>query len=79
MTFTMFRTSGSSKVGAETATAAGISCPKLTVVNLNYTAVTPVSLIPLLTGCLELTIIKLAGIQNWVSFHTLLVLPSTQQ
>jgi Leucine-rich repeat (LRR) protein len=49
--------------------AAGTSCPKLTVVNLNYTAVTPISLVPLLTGCLELTVLKLAGIQNWVSFH----------
>lgn len=47
--------------------SAGTSCIKLTAVNLNYTAVTPVSLVPLLTGCPDLTIIKLAGIQNWVS------------
>lgn len=65
MSFTVFRTSGCSKVGAETAMAAGTSCLKLTVVNFNYTAVTPASLVPLLTGCLELTVIKLAGIQNW--------------
>jgi hypothetical protein len=63
----MFCTSGCSKVGAETATAAGTSCPKLSVVNFNYTAVTPVSLVPLLTGCSELTVLKLAGIQNWVA------------
>lgn len=68
MSFTVFRTSGCSKVGAETAMAAGTSCLKLTVVNFNYTAVTPASLVPLLTGCLKLTVIKLAGIQNWVCF-----------
>jgi len=49
--------------------AAGTSCLKLAVVNFNYTAVTPVSLVPLLKGCSELTVLKLAGIQNWVSFH----------
>ena len=69
MSFTVFPTSGCSKVGAETAMAAGTSCLKLTVANFNYTAVTPASLVPLFTRCPELTVIKLAGIQNWACFH----------
>lgn len=59
--------SGCSNVGPQTAMAAAKSCPLLTTVNFNYTAVTPVSLVPLVIGCSRIEVLKLAGIQNWAS------------
>ena len=47
--------------------AAAKSCPLLTTVNFNYTAVTPVSLVPLVIGCSRIEVLKLAGIQNWAN------------
>ena len=55
------------KVGPKTAEAAGYLCPKLTVVNFSFTSVTPVSMAHILRNCKELEVLKLAGIQNWVS------------
>ncbi|OBZ79135.1 hypothetical protein A0H81_00734 [Grifola frondosa] len=40
-------------------------CPDLEVINLNYTAVTPISLAPLLHNCKALQVLKVAGIPNW--------------
>ncbi|KAH7924873.1 RNI-like protein [Leucogyrophana mollusca] len=56
---------GCTKVGSKTAEAAARSCPSLTTVNLNYTAVPPVSLAPLITACPQLHVLKLAGISSW--------------
>ncbi|KIJ68247.1 hypothetical protein HYDPIDRAFT_124518 [Hydnomerulius pinastri MD-312] len=58
---------GCSKVGARTAEAMADSCRSLTTVNLNYTAVPPVSLVKLLTSCSDLEVLKVAGIQNWAN------------
>ena len=41
-------------------------CQLLEVVNLNYSAVPPVSLAPLLLNCKQLATLKVAGIPNWV-------------
>ncbi|KAG2117796.1 RNI-like protein [Suillus discolor] len=53
------------KVGSATAEAAARSCPLLSTVNFNSTAVPPVALIPLLKTCSDLKVLKLAGIPNW--------------
>ncbi|GBE78266.1 hypothetical protein SCP_0111490 [Sparassis crispa] len=53
------------KVGSKTVEAAAKNCPHLSVVNLNYTAVTPLSLVPLITACRDLEVLKLAGITHW--------------
>ena len=71
--------SGCTKVGAETAKAAAASCTMLEVVNFNYTSVTPVSLVPLITACTQLQALKLAGIQNWARFRLCLVRMSTNE
>lgn len=42
-------------------------CRQITVLNLNYTAVTPASLAPVLLSCTHIEVLKLAGISNWVS------------
>ncbi|KAK7064458.1 hypothetical protein R3P38DRAFT_2824667 [Favolaschia claudopus] len=56
---------GCTLVGPKAA-AALKSCPKLQVLNLNYTAVTPISLQPvLLASGPSLEVLKLAGIPNW--------------
>ena len=60
---------GCSKVGPKTIVAAAKYCPLLTVVNLSYTSVTPVSLVPLAVACVNLEVLKLAGVPNWVSIH----------
>lgn len=52
-------------MGSKTVEAAAKNCPHLTVVNLNYTAVPPVSLAPLIKRCKDLEVLKLAGIPNW--------------
>lgn len=81
--FRLLVSSGSIKVGLDTVKAAAKTCPGLRVVNLNYTSVTPVSLVPLITECPHLEVLKLEGIQNWVSsqlmnnllpFHSLFIL-----
>ncbi|KAH7883760.1 hypothetical protein F5I97DRAFT_1895343 [Phlebopus sp. FC_14] len=56
---------GCSKVGTKTAEALADSCPSLSVVNLNYTAVPPLSLLKLLLSCSSLEVLKVAGISNW--------------
>ena len=56
---------GCAKVAAKTAEAAAKSCPLLVSVNFSYTAVTPVSLVPLLIRT-KLEVLKVAGIENWV-------------
>lgn len=63
------------KAGPKTAEAAGSSCPKLTVVNFSYTAMTPISLSPILQNCKDLEVLKLAGIQNCVVFFLTSELP----
>ncbi|KAF8213364.1 hypothetical protein K438DRAFT_1956761 [Mycena galopus ATCC 62051] len=55
---------GCALVGPKTAGAAA-SCPRLQVLNLNYTATTPASLQPVLLACPGLEVLKLAGISNW--------------
>nr|GAT49746.1 predicted protein [Mycena chlorophos] len=56
---------GSSLVGPKTM-AAAVGCKHLQTLNLNYTTVTPVSLLPVLLACSqELQVLKLAGIPNW--------------
>lgn len=54
-------------MGTKTVQAAAEYCPLLVTVNLNYTAVTPASLAPLVVACSHLEVLKLAGIPNWVS------------
>jgi hypothetical protein len=61
--------SGCSKVGAKTIEAAAKFCPSLISANLNYTAVTPVSLIPLVCACPLIEVLKVAGTANWVRRH----------
>lgn len=51
----------------KTAKVIGDACPSLTTLNLNYTSVPPVSLLGPLTSCTNLEVLKVAGIQNWVS------------
>ncbi|THH21456.1 hypothetical protein EW146_g89 [Bondarzewia mesenterica] len=56
---------GCTKVGPKTVAAATL-CSNLTSVNLNYTSVTPISLVPLLVSCRDrLEVLKLAGVANW--------------
>ncbi|KAF8898538.1 hypothetical protein BD779DRAFT_1431472, partial [Infundibulicybe gibba] len=55
---------GSIKVGVDTMRAAS-KCCDLKKLNINYTSVSPVSLLPLLLACPNLEVLKLAGIQNW--------------
>lgn len=62
-----FHHSGCSKVSSKTIIAASKHCPQLRSVNLNYTAVAPISLLPLVTACHHLEVLKLAGISNWAS------------
>ncbi|KAI0335341.1 RNI-like protein [Cubamyces sp. BRFM 1775] len=57
---------GCTKVGQETVKAAAEHCQRLEIVNLNYTAVTPLSLAPLLLICKQLATLKVAGIPNWL-------------
>ncbi len=54
------------KVASQTVEAAAKSCPLLAVINLDYTAVTPLSLAPLLRNCDRLEVLKVAGVPNWV-------------
>lgn len=53
-------------MGQKTVEAAAEHCSLLEVVNLNYTAVPPTSLAPLLKQCQNLEVLKVAGIPNWV-------------
>ncbi|KAJ7042523.1 RNI-like protein [Mycena alexandri] len=55
---------GCALVGTKTLGAAA-SCTHLQVLNLNYTAVTPISLVGVLKACPNLEVLKLAGIVNW--------------
>ncbi|KAI0274686.1 hypothetical protein BC834DRAFT_849205 [Gloeopeniophorella convolvens] len=57
---------GCTLVGPKTVAALAKSCPALTSINLNYTSVTPISLVPLLRSCKErLQVLKVAGISSW--------------
>ncbi|ETW87856.1 hypothetical protein HETIRDRAFT_413759 [Heterobasidion irregulare TC 32-1] len=59
---------GCTKVGQKTIETAAKRCPNLTTVNLNYTSVSPVSLVPLLLTCQKhLEVLKLAGISSWAN------------
>ncbi|KAI0348602.1 RNI-like protein [Trametopsis cervina] len=53
------------KVGARTVEAAATHCTGLESVNFSFTAVTPISLQPLLTNCSLLEVLKVAGIPGW--------------
>jgi hypothetical protein len=58
---------GSPKVGKRTVEAAAKNCKNLEIVNLSYTS-SPVAALSLLTAeCLELEVLKLAGVTNLVS------------
>ena len=74
---------GCTKAGTKTVAAVAKSCPSLTELNLNYTSVTPISLVPVLRSCRELEVLKAGGIPNWVRTQTYrttpkLILYSTQ-
>ncbi|GLB36334.1 hypothetical protein LshimejAT787_0306220 [Lyophyllum shimeji] len=56
---------GCAKVGAETMRAVAETSRDLVTLNLNYTSVTPASLAAVVRSCLNLEVLKLAGIQNW--------------
>ncbi|KAJ6627210.1 RNI-like protein [Mycena sp. CBHHK59/15] len=56
---------GCTRVGPKTLLATAEKCRQLQTVNLNYTTVTPASLLPLLLACPRLEVLKLAGISNW--------------
>lgn len=48
------------------------NCLQLTSLNLNYTAVPPLALAPVLRNCAALEVLKVAGIQpQWVSILVL--------
>ncbi|KAH9898467.1 RNI-like protein [Cubamyces lactineus] len=57
---------GCTKVSQETVKAAAEHCQHLEIVNLNYTAVPPLSLATLLLNCKQLSTLKVAGIPNWL-------------
>jgi hypothetical protein len=48
-------------------TAAAKNCQNLLTVNLSYTSVTPLALLPLLLATEQLEVLKLAGLPSWVS------------
>ncbi|KAI0778118.1 RNI-like protein [Trametes elegans] len=56
---------GCTKVGLKTAQAMAKHCLDLEYVNLNYTSVPPVALVPLFSNC-KLQFLKAAGIPNWL-------------
>ncbi|KAG9079796.1 hypothetical protein FRC06_007454, partial [Ceratobasidium sp. 370] len=51
-----------SKAGPLALTAVASSCPRLQVLNMNYTVATPQSIMPVLLACPRLEILKIAGI-----------------
>ncbi|KAF4605393.1 hypothetical protein EYR40_004177 [Pleurotus pulmonarius] len=57
---------GCHKVGTATMQATAKNCTELRLVNVNYTSVTPLSLVPLIQVCGQhLEVLKVAGISNW--------------
>ncbi|KAF7437001.1 hypothetical protein PC9H_003835 [Pleurotus ostreatus] len=57
---------GCHKVGTLTMQAAANKCTELRSLNVNYTSVTPLSLVPLIQACgQQLEVLKVAGIPNW--------------
>jgi hypothetical protein len=58
---------GSTKVGKRTVEAAALACKNLKSVNLSYTSAPPASIALLTAQCLDLEVLKLAGLRNIVS------------
>jgi len=57
---------GCTLVGPKTIQATAKACTSLKAINLNYTSVTPLALVPLLRSCKErLEVLKVAGISSW--------------
>ena len=57
----------SSKAGPLVLEAVASKCPRLQVLNMNYTVATPQSLMSVLFGCSNLEVLKIAGIPKLVS------------
>ena len=64
--------SGCGKVGIRTVGAIQSHCPKLLLLDLSHTLVTPVSLTGVLQNCRGLKTLKVAGIKNWVRARSIL-------
>ncbi|KAJ1301745.1 hypothetical protein OPQ81_008976 [Rhizoctonia solani] len=58
---------GCSKAGPLVLEAAASNCPRLRVLNMNYTVATPRSIFSVLLGCKELEVLKIAGIPKLIS------------
>ncbi|KAF8600347.1 RNI-like protein [Ceratobasidium sp. AG-I] len=58
---------GSSKAGPLVLEAVASKCPQLQVLNMNYTVVTPQSLMSVLFGCSNLEVLKIAGIPKLIA------------
>lgn len=58
---------GSSKAGPLVLEAVASKCPKLQVLNMNYTVATPQSLMLVLLGCSSLEVLKIAGIPKLIA------------
>ncbi|TFY68363.1 hypothetical protein EVJ58_g1067 [Rhodofomes roseus] len=56
---------GCSKVGEKTCNVVAKTCPKLAALNLSYTAITPAFVVPILSACGDLEVLKVAGISSW--------------
>ncbi|KAF8526446.1 RNI-like protein [Gautieria morchelliformis] len=55
---------GSTKLGKRTVEAAAKACKKLRAINLSYTSAPPASIALLTAECVELEVLKLAGVRN---------------
>ncbi|KAH9835617.1 RNI-like protein [Rhodofomes roseus] len=58
---------GCSKVGEKTCNVVAKTCPKLAALNLSYTAITPAFVVPILSACGDLEVLKVAGISSWLT------------
>ncbi|KEP48968.1 RNI-like protein [Rhizoctonia solani 123E] len=58
---------GCSKAGPLVLEAAASNCPRLRVLNMNYTVATPRSIFSVLLACKELEVLKIAGVPKLVS------------
>ncbi|CAE7182385.1 unnamed protein product, partial [Rhizoctonia solani] len=58
---------GCSKAGPMVLQAVASNCPRLRILNMNYTIVTPRSIFPVLLECRELEVLKIAGVPKLVS------------
>lgn len=55
-------------MGTLTVTAAANSCPRLKLLNLNYTSAPPAAVGLLVNACRDLEVLKLAGITSWARY-----------